>query len=69
MTTATFQSDDLPSRVAALERKLASLEEELEYARTVAGMKRSLADADRGLGIPLKQADKHLRTKYKIPKS
>jgi predicted transcriptional regulator len=59
---------ELQSRVSALEDEIASLKEKLEYAQTIAGINRGLDEADRGLGIPLREADQQLRAKYNIPR-
>ncbi len=57
---------ELQTRLAALEAEVSTLKERVEYAEALAGVKRGLAEADRGLGSPLKQVDDRMRAKYGI---
>ena len=57
---------ELESRIDALEKKVATLEQQLEHERMMAGVKRGLDEARRGLGKPLNQVDRELRAKHNI---
>ena len=57
---------EFESRLATLEKEVASLKEQLEYIRTLTSVRQSLDDADKGRGTPLKQVDKQLRAKYSL---
>ncbi len=65
MSTAV-STVELQTRLAALEAEVSTLKERVEYAEALAGIRRGLAEADRGLGAPLKQVDDRLRAKYGI---
>ena len=58
---------ELENRVIKLEAKVATLEQELDFAQAVAGIKRGQAQADRGLGIPARQWAEKVRAKHKLP--
>ncbi|HUO09865.1 MAG TPA: hypothetical protein VM008_16295 [Phycisphaerae bacterium] len=59
---------ELEARLTAAQREIVRLEAELEHAQAVAGIKRGLDEANRGLGKPLREVDEELRTKYNIPR-
>ncbi len=59
---------ELESRVTSLEAEVEELRRQLDYTQALAGIKRGLDEADRGLGTPLQQVDEQLRTKYSIPR-
>lgn len=63
MTVAQLQS-----RVAKLEIKVATLEEQLERSEAVAGIKRGLASFDRGDFMPAREWAKKVRAKHKLTK-
>jgi len=54
------------SRLATLERKVASLQKLLEHRRIAARIRRGLDQADRGQTLPARQALQAIRQKYKI---
>ena len=54
------------SRLATLERKVASLQKLLEHRQVAARIRRGLDQADRGQTIPARQALEAIRQKYKI---
>ena len=58
---------ELVERVTELEAKVARLEEQLDFAQAVEGIRRGLAEADRGEGVPLREFDARFRAKHKIP--
>jgi hypothetical protein len=64
--TIAVSAVELQTRLAALEAEVLTLRERVEYAETLAGIKRGLDEANRGLGTPLKQVDQQLRAKYGI---
>ena len=59
---------ELESRVVTLEQKAEQLQDQLERSQLLAGIKRGLDEARRGLGKPLRQVDDELRAKYSIPR-
>jgi hypothetical protein len=65
---ATLSNAELQARLSALEAEVSELKNRVEYAEALAGIKRGLDEARRGLGAPLKQVDEHLRAKYGIPR-
>ena len=58
---------ELVERVAMLETKMARLEEQLDFAQAVEGIRRGLDEANRGEGMPLREFDAQFRAKHKIP--
>jgi len=61
MTTA-----QLESRLAALEQKVAELQEQLEHSQMIAGIKRGLDAADAGRMAPAREVLEKLRRKHHI---
>jgi hypothetical protein len=51
-------------RLASLEKQLGTLRQSLEHQQAVEGIRRGLESADRGEGIPIDRAFRHLRRKY-----
>ena len=66
--TVAVSTAELQSRLAALEAEVSTLRERVDYAEALAGIKRGLDEAHRGLGTPLKQVDERMRAKYGIPR-
>ncbi len=57
---------DVESRLAALEREVATLHKLLEQVRVAARIRRGLDQADRGQALPARQALESLRQKHHI---
>jgi hypothetical protein len=59
---------DVKEKFDALEAEIAALKARVEYAEALAGIRKALDQADRGLGTPLKDVDARMRAKYGIPR-
>jgi hypothetical protein len=57
------------ARITELQAKVARLKHELAKTEIALRIQRGLDQADRGLGIPLHQADEQLRAKHNIPRT
>lgn len=55
---------ELQTRLAVLEAEISELKERIESTEALAGIRRGLDEANRGLGIPLKKMDEQLRSKH-----
>ena len=58
---------EMQERIIKLETRMEMLERELDHAQAVAGIKRGLAQADAGVGIPARQWAEEVRAKHKLP--
>jgi predicted transcriptional regulator len=59
---------EMKTRLTELESRVATLEEELDYAQTVAGIKRGLEQIDRGEYMPARKWAEQTRAKHKLPR-
>jgi predicted transcriptional regulator len=58
---------EIESRLAALEQEVATLKQQLEHDRMIAGIKRGLEAADAGRMAPAREVLEQLRQKHNIP--
>jgi predicted transcriptional regulator len=61
-----MSTTELESRVAALEQEVATLKQQLEHDRMIAGIKRGLEAADAGRMAPAREVLEQLRQKHNI---
>jgi hypothetical protein len=59
--------NEMEARIMKLETRVETLERELDHAQAVAGIKRGLAQADAGMGIPARQWAEKVRVKHRLP--